>query len=107
MSGKGSQLPLFTSPENSEGSAPSQGRGTPFTTRSCDISGCNLKPTVFFDPIVVRPSLWPIVFKDDISPHGVGTCRVHYGQIRWRHGTDLAFKMRGNKIRAYVKDVWI
>lgn len=105
MSGKGSQLPLFTSPDLVEGNAPNTAGGIPFTT--CDVRECNGRCSVFFDPAVVRASLIPVIFKDSSDDHLVGTCQKHYGQIRYRHGTDLAYKIRGGKVRAYVKDVWI
>lgn len=108
MNGKGSQPSLFTSLDELDGlPAPNDTRHGQPVRAHCDVRECDGKRSVFFDPGVVRNSLIPVIFSDDIDPHLVGVCQIHYRQIRWRHGTDLAYHMRNGKVSAYVKDVWI
>ena len=86
-----------------------QSPGISGSLRACDVLGCTSQAAVLFYLDVINCNFWQDIFgwgkdTDEIFAYA---CTRHYTSLKHRHGTDLGYRMRDGKIRAYVKDQWM
>lgn len=82
----------------------------------CWVIDCNKKTGVWIPIAHISPSAMPDLFGLPPRPRSyeewvmypslAGVCQSHYTKLRSKHGTQLAYTMRQNRIVAYVKERW-